>query len=63
MTPHQLRHAHATELTDAGVNPEVIRRRLGHARLDTTLIYAQARDEMVDNEIHAARRRRDAARR
>ncbi|MGW4241168.1 tyrosine-type recombinase/integrase [Nocardia sp. NPDC004722] len=63
ITPHQLRHAHAQELTDADVNPEVIRRRLGHSRLETTLIYAQAKDAMVDNEIRAARRRRDAARR
>ncbi|GAB4590264.1 tyrosine-type recombinase/integrase [Nocardia sp. IFM 10818] len=60
---HQLRHAHAMELMDSGVSLEVIRRRLGHAKTETTQIYAQARDELVDNEIRAARRRRDAARR
>ncbi|WP_280241650.1 tyrosine-type recombinase/integrase [Nocardia abscessus] len=28
---HQLRHSHATELINAGVSIEVVRKRLGHA--------------------------------
>ncbi|WP_153809155.1 hypothetical protein [Nocardia sp. SYP-A9097] len=44
------------KLTDSGVSVEVIRRRRGHAKTETTQIYAQARDELVDNEIRAARR-------
>ncbi|MFB4268430.1 tyrosine-type recombinase/integrase [Nonomuraea sp. GTA35] len=30
---HQLRHAHATELINAGVSIEAVRRRLGHASI------------------------------
>ncbi|WP_218568326.1 tyrosine-type recombinase/integrase [Nocardia otitidiscaviarum] len=63
ITPHQLRHTHARNSPTPTSTPKSIRRRLGHSRLETTLIYAQAKDSMVDNEIRAARRRRDAARR
>lgn len=51
---HQLRHAHATELTNAGVSIEVVRRRLGHASTETTQLYTLLADEVGD-----ARRRRD----
>jgi integrase/recombinase XerD len=58
---HQLRHAHATELINAGVPIEVVRRRLGHASTETTQLYTLLADEVADNEIRAARRRRDRA--
>lgn len=60
---HRLRHAHAMEVMDSGVTLDVIRRWLGHAKTETTRIYGQARDELADNEIRAARRRGDAGRR
>jgi integrase/recombinase XerD len=56
---HQLRHAHATELINAGVSIEVVRRRLGHASTETTQLYTLLADEVADAEIRAARRRRD----
>ena len=56
---HQLRHAHATELINAGVSIEVVRRRLGHASTETTQLYTLLADEVADAEIRAARRRRE----
>jgi integrase/recombinase XerD len=58
---HQLRHAHATELINAGVSIEAVRRRLGHASTATTQLYTLLQDDVVDAEIRAARRRRDRA--
>lgn len=59
---HQLRHAHATELINAGVSIEAVRRRLGHASTETTQIYTLLADRVADDEIRAARRRRDTRR-
>ncbi|MFI7470600.1 tyrosine-type recombinase/integrase [Nonomuraea sp. NPDC049646] len=56
---HQLRHAHATELINAGVSIEAVRRRLGHASAETTQLYALLDDKVADAEIRAARRHRD----
>jgi integrase/recombinase XerD len=56
---HQLRHAHATELINAGVSIEAVRRRLGHASTETTQLYTLLNDDVADAEIRAARRRRD----
>ncbi|MFF5211063.1 tyrosine-type recombinase/integrase [Streptosporangium sp. NPDC000396] len=58
---HQLRHAHATELINAGVSIEAVRRRLGHASTETTQLYTLLADEVADAEIRAARRHRDRA--
>ncbi len=59
---HQLRHAHATELINSGVSIEAVRRRLGHASTETTQIYTLLADKIADDEIRAARRRRDSRR-
>jgi integrase/recombinase XerC/integrase/recombinase XerD len=59
---HQLRHAHATELINLGVSIEAIRKRLGHSSTDTVKIYAELADQAADNEIRAARRKREARR-
>ena len=42
VSPHTFRHAAAISLVAAGVDVTVIRSWLGHARLDTTNIYARA---------------------
>lgn len=36
---HTLRHAYATHLLEAGVNPRLIQRYLGHTHLETTMVY------------------------
>jgi integrase/recombinase XerD len=36
---HTLRHAYATHLRAAGVHPRLIQRYLGHAQLETTMLY------------------------
>ncbi|GAA4102982.1 tyrosine-type recombinase/integrase [Nonomuraea soli] len=56
---HQLRHAHATELINAGVSIEAVRRRLSLASAETTQLYTLLADDVADAEIRAARRRRD----
>ncbi|MFG1820586.1 tyrosine-type recombinase/integrase [Kribbella sp. NPDC049174] len=55
---HQLRHTHATELTKDGVSPRTIQKRLGHRRLQTTLVYAEHSDATADAELRARQRRR-----
>jgi site-specific recombinase XerD len=35
---HPLRHASATPLLEAGVNPRLLQRSLGHTQLDTTMV-------------------------
>jgi len=52
----------ATELINAGVSIEAVRRRLGHASTETTQIYTLLADKIADDEICAARRRRDTRR-
>lgn len=39
VTIHTLRHSYATHLLEAGVNIRVIQRYLGHAQLETTMVY------------------------
>ncbi|MDQ2791701.1 MAG: tyrosine-type recombinase/integrase [Actinomycetota bacterium] len=55
-TIHQLRHAHATELVNAGMSLETIRRRLGHANAQTVQRYAEQTDATADAEIRSWRR-------
>jgi Phage integrase family len=55
-TIHQLRHVHATELVNAGVSLETIRRRLGHANTQTVQRYAEQTDATADAEIRSWRR-------
>ena len=39
VTIHALRHSYATHMLEAGVNIRVIQRYLGHAVLQTTMVY------------------------
>lgn len=49
VTFHDLRHAHASQLLAAGVNPQIVMQRLGHSSLDITLrIYAHLLPSMQE---------------
>ena len=53
---HQLRHAHAVEMTREGVPLNVIQRQLGHANLGVTSVYLQGIDTAEIVETVRARR-------
>lgn len=52
--PHTLRHSRAMHLYQNGMDLEILSQWLGHARLETTLIYANADAEMKRKAIAAA---------
>lgn len=53
ITPHDLRHSHASLLINEGINPLAISKRLGHAKVDMTLntyshLYQSTEDKMIE---------------
>src|SRR2546426_10218321 len=49
--PHLLRHSVATTLLERGMPIEQIQKFLGHAKLETTQVYAESTPEMIyDND-------------
>jgi len=52
--PHTLRHSRAMHLYQNGMDLEILSQWLGHERLETTLIYANADAEMKRKAIEAA---------
>ncbi|MBB4935462.1 site-specific recombinase XerD [Lipingzhangella halophila] len=53
MTPHQLRHAHASWLLAGGADLAVVRDRLGHASVTTTELYLHTLPEADDTALEA----------
>jgi integrase/recombinase XerD len=50
--PHRWRHSMATKMMDNGAPLEVIAANLGHARISTTMIYAQLSGERRRQEYN-----------
>lgn len=51
INPHQLRHSKAQNMMDAGVPIESIKAFLGHIRISSTEVYAQASPEKIKKDI------------
>jgi site-specific recombinase XerD len=49
--PHTLRHTFATNLVGSGADIRIVQGALGHANLNTTMIYAHLRDSALDNAM------------
>ena len=52
LSPHQLRHACASHLTEAGMPLQQVQQLLGHQRVDTTQRYAQVSQREMEREFH-----------
>ncbi|MCZ0975261.1 tyrosine-type recombinase/integrase [Streptomyces albulus] len=54
MTPHALRHTHATRMWEGGMRELTLQRRLGHASPESTRIYTRVSDPAVVTEYNRA---------
>lgn len=52
-TPHVLRHCYATHVLDAGANIRDVQSALGHAHVETTMVYTHADGERVLSPLGA----------
>jgi integrase/recombinase XerD len=50
-TPHRFRHSFATGLLQKGVDIRLISKALGHASLETTMVYTEVSNDMLANAI------------
>jgi integrase len=54
VTPHALRHTHATRLWEGGMRELALQKRLGHASPESTRIYTRVADPVVVEEYRRA---------
>lgn len=54
VTPHALRHTHATRMWESGMRELALQKRLGHASPDSTRIYTRVSDPIVLEEYRHA---------
>lgn len=54
MTPHALRHTHATRMWEGGMRELALQKRLGHASPDSTRVYTRVSDAAVVAEYRRA---------
>ena len=47
MTPHSLRHTHATRMWEGGMRELTLQKRLGHASVESTRVYTRISDPVV----------------
>jgi site-specific recombinase XerD len=60
LTPHALRHTHATRMFEGGMRELTLMARLGHASPDSTKIYIRISDHEVAEDYRQALEARDA---
>lgn len=63
VTPHALRHTHATRMWEGGMRELALQKRLGHASPEATRVYTQVSDEAVVVEYRRALSHPEARRR
>jgi integrase len=54
LTPHSLRHTHATRMWDAGMRELTLQRRLGHASPESTRMYTRISERAVVDDYRRA---------
>lgn len=54
VTPHALRHTHATRMWEAGMRELTLQKRLGHASVEATRLYTRVSDASVVSEYRRA---------
>jgi integrase len=54
VTPHALRHTHATRMWEGGMRELALQKRLGHASPESTSVYTQVSDPMMVSEYRRA---------
>jgi integrase len=54
VTPHALRHTHATRMWEAGMRELTLQKRLGHASVEATRLYTRVSDASVVAEYRRA---------
>jgi len=54
VTPHALRHTHATRMWEGGMRELTLQRRLGHASVESTRIYTRVADHQVVDDYRRA---------
>jgi integrase len=54
VTPHALRHTHATRMFEGGMRELTLQKRLGHASPESTRIYTRVADPVVVEEYRRA---------
>ena len=54
VTPHALRHTHATRMWEAGMHELTLQKRLGHASPESTNMYTRVSDREVLADYQAA---------
>jgi integrase len=52
INPHMLRHWYATDMIKRGISPEVVRRQMRHARIETTMrVYVQVHSKDLEASV------------
>jgi integrase/recombinase XerD len=54
ITPHALRHTHATKLWEGGMRELALQKRMGHASFESTRGYTRVSDAMMIEDYHRA---------